>query len=125
MSKLCFRVGQTRIRFTPSGMWGHKVWQNAKEYICSGAERLKDDGGYRYRFTAIGNNSIELPCEGFSDIFIQEKWLDNIRNDYQCDTSEINLPIGWVKFINLSNKRQLRESLALHNNNILEGEHHD
>ena len=108
MNKMYFTVGVSKIRVTPRGMWMHKVWQNAQVYICSGVKR-RQEGGYEYRFTAIGDNSILLPEEdSYNDCFIKDEWLVKPRVDDNCETSEIYLPFGWVKFLSNRNKRQLK-----------------
>lgn len=109
--KFWFTVGESNIRFTPSGMWGHKVWQNAGTYVCSGIKRDKDNE-YEWRFTKIGDNSIPMASEDkYEDVFIKECWLIDPLIDDRCEASEVKLPIGWVKFYRNANKRHLREAL--------------
>lgn len=109
-----FHVGKTIIKYTPSGMWGHYVWQNTDEFICSGIKREKDKNN-TIRFTQIGDGSIWLPGEGYADI---EFKLDDINETniskvmYSHDKYEIKVIGGWIEFKDNYNKKLFRERIS-------------
>jgi len=110
-----FTVGKTIIDFTPSGMWGHYVWQSTAPFICSGIQRVSDDENM-YRFTQIGDSSIKLPGQGYADIEISQSEINKTRISkilYSSKNYEIKIIGGWVKLKDNYNKKVFRQRTVL------------
>lgn len=106
-----FKIGKTIIDVTPSGMWGHYVWQSTAPFICSGVKRNEDETR-TYRFTQIGDSSIKLPGKGYADIeFTEEDVNKNYISKVEYSAQNYELRIfgcGWIKFRDNYNKRVFR-----------------
>jgi hypothetical protein len=109
-----FTVGKTIIDYTPSGMWGHYVWQSTAPFMCSGIKRESSEHNV-YRFTQIGNGSIKLPGDGYNDIEVDSDKINESRIskvDYSAKNYEIRVTQGWIKFRDNYNKSVFKQRVS-------------